>query len=315
MKRPHYFFTLLFVGALLSSTGCIPGFQQSDSMNNLIDSKGRPTADLLSLLAQTNIVHDGTLKGIVAATQKVQPEGWIRAPGKERWEIDELFPEQRKEIFVQFDRMNMLEAISPKSMQYDYVILPGATISRVRARLAFLLDLWHHGVRFDQIIVLGGKRPLDANLESEQIMFAPTTSDTTLSLKENWHPAQMPTTELEMMEMVYNQTQLPEAFARIPILFVDSPMKQKADGTWTRPSRQDTIESWLALNPKPGSVLIISNQPFIGYDDTVFRSFVPDPFCVQVVGPKAGQSVLTAVILDSLARTLYTELSRIQKQQ
>ncbi len=159
------------------------------------------------------------------------------------------------------------------------------------------------------MIVLGGLRPLDPAIETEHDLLNPDILG--LSLRTDWHaPAQLPTTESEMMRFVFDQTDLP--FDRNIITFIDTPMQTKADGSLTRPTTADTVHSWLAQDPVPGSCLAISNQPFVCYQDTVIRTYLKDlhsKFSIETVGEGVSESerndLKIAVTLDAIARWLY----------
>ncbi len=101
----------------------------------ILDSKGNPSLALLDLLDATNIQHDGTLAGIVKATQFKQNEGgWLRTPDKERWEMKEIFPEKRVQLMTIFDKLGMIQEIEPT---HHYTIM---LLFLVRWYIVFVLD-------------------------------------------------------------------------------------------------------------------------------------------------------------------------------
>lgn len=244
-----------------------------------------------------------TLQQLVDATQKE----WLRKPGSERWQIEEKFPELRTKIIGALDEIGLFTEIKPSDKKYSYCLILGATVQRVRTRLAYAIALYNAGIHFDRIIFLGGQRPLDANIESAAMLVDPANGE--LSIRADWQqPAPLPTTEYGMMKLVYDQADMPAAFASIPVTFIDSPMQQKPDGTLARPTTGDTIKDWLATEPKTGSCLFISNQPYVGYQDAVARTFMPATFGVETVGPRVDKDdELVAVLLDTMARWLYQE--------
>lgn len=256
---------------------------------------------LKNLLQETNIVYDQTFDHMVAATQQEQPTGWLRPRGKERWEIAEIFAEKRTILFKQFDQLGMLAQISPTKKQYDYVLFLGATLSRVRLRLQYLFDLWENGVRFKSIVILAGQRPLDQKIEP---LSAITNAHNGIcTFKEDWTLSAIPTTEIDMIKVVFEQTQLPKEWHNIPLIFINTPMKQTATGL-QRPTTEDTILAWMTQKPTPGSLLAISSQPHINYQDLVVRNYIPSSFSLETVGP-AEQSSTIAILLDATTRWLY----------
>jgi len=274
----------------------------------LINTHHNPTLALLKILEATNIKHDGTLSTIVTETQK----GWLRTAGKERWENQSVFT-LRNEISSQLlEDLFLTQIIEPSCKHYNYAILLGATVHAIRNRLTYLISLCNKGTHFDSIIVLTGKRPLDKNIENEQALLQ--NSSPAFPFKENWQlNGPLPQTETEMIKLVFDQTNLPVELNTIPLIFIDTPMQQKENGI-TRPNTQDTILEWIKLcNPSAGSILAISNQPFVGYQDAVLRSSLPKEFIIETVGNAYSANQNIATILDSLARWIYNENQYIQK--
>lgn len=284
---------LAFILSIVSLSAIIIGgvrFMDKPLYTAILDSEQKPSDLLLEILSLTHIPHDGTLKNIVELTQNQQPVGFIRPLGKERWEIDDIHEDNRLAILKTFEKMGVLDALYPVDMHYDYGIVHGATLDRSQSRMLFLIELHNKGIKFDNIIVLSGKRILTED-ERKRLNYA----------AEN---------EYEMVKIVWSQLDIPEKLKQIPITFVDSPMIEK-DGVVTRPTTGTTIKTWLKSNPKPGSALTISNQPFCEYQDSVTRTYLPRSFQIETVGPAADQDeIRISVLLDNLARWLYQENMR-----
>ncbi len=73
-----------------------------------------------------------------------------------------------------------------------------------------------------------------------------------------------------------------------------------------RPTTGDTIKLWLTELAPQGKILAISNQPYVGYQHAVLKSFVPKELLVETVGPKTAV-VNSDIVVDNLARWLYQE--------
>ena len=218
---------------------------------------------------------------LVAETQRL----WYQS-GKERWELDARYEELRPQLWPLFEKMGLFQALKPSKNHYDYALVNGALLSSVEKRVAYLSSLCEQGIRFGQIVFLAGERPLQA-FEKEQT--SPLLS-----------------TEREMVEWVYRNSSLPKD---LPVQFVDAPMRQKADGTWTRPHRSDTILAWLTQNPKKGSCLAISNQPHAAYEQAAARRALPPSFQLETVGPALTGSPSVALILETIAKQIYSTYS------
>src|SRR5579872_5879187 len=135
-------------------------FSEKPIYPSILDSEQRPSDFLCRILELTHIEHDGTLKNIVTLTQKEQPIGFIRPRGKERWEISDIHEDKRADIIATFEQMGILDTLLPTKTHYNYVMVHGATLSRAQTRMLFLVELYNQGIRFDNIIILSGKRIL-----------------------------------------------------------------------------------------------------------------------------------------------------------
>ena len=281
----------------------LPGCFAKDQPQGLYQN-GKLSPALLEILKITNIDHDGTLPSVVEATQKA----WLRKPGTERWEIDNHYETLSSSITPQFKKLGILNEIAPTKKEYTYVAVLGALVPRVRQRLAYALEQWKKGVRFTTLVFLVGARPLEPTKESEEKLY--NVDNEFLPFRPGWtKPTTPPKTEAEMARMVFDQAILPEGFKEsVKVLFVDTPMQTTANGKLRRPNTADTMKRWLAHeDTQPGSILAISNQPYVHYQDAVLRTLLPKTFTVETVGPKASDKLHIGVILDNIARWLYQE--------
>lgn len=272
------------------------GVAKKNIQQNLVDEQGHPSVALLELLSLTNIEHDGSLVSIVEKTQKPEAE-WMRKEGSERWDIADSNVENKDQFFALFDQLNLVDVINPTQQQYDYVLLMGATYFRMKTRLQHAINLFNQGVRFDAIVLLAGARPL-TDVEKADLSEDLQDGDA------------MPTTETEAVKFLYDHAEMPADMRAISMILIDSPMKVTNTGTLTRPTTGDTVDLWMASHPTPGSCLVISNQPYVGYQDSVTKTLLPQTFTVETVGEKSEDTII-GIYLDTLARTLYQEKKRL----
>lgn len=303
-----FIFALLLI--LLPAACCKTEKPQPTDRSEYIIQNDQLTAPLQELLKVTGIEHDDTLDSVVQATQKV----WLRKPGTERWQMDNRWEELHDKVIPLFDQLGSLDAVQPSQKFYNYVLVLGATVNPVRARLAYALKLWQQGVRFDTLVFLVGARPLDPKKEPATELFA--RNNQFLPIRADWQESkQLPQTETEMARMVFDQAELPEDFKKsVKIVFVDTPMQEKLDGTHRWPNTTDTIVHWLSNATQPGSILAISNQPYVGYQHAALKMHVPKTFSIETVGPAASPKLHVGVMLDNIARWLYME-NKLQQQK
>lgn len=272
-------------------------------LHAIVDENNHPTPSLLQLFNAMHITHDNTLETILAHTKK-----WLRPSGQERWENQKTFSYTYDELSRIFTKLCLVQKINPSYQEYTYSLLFGGCLSDVRNRLYHLIQAWQMGIRFATIVVLTGKRLLDERIENANTMIHVPCA--TLSWKKNWHHVgQVPTTETEMIKLIFDQTETPKEWETMPISFVDTPTQHAEDGTVRRPNTLDTIAWWMTTDkPQPGSILAISNQPFVGYQNSVLRSVLSKNFLIDTVGDEIDANNRTvATILDSLARWIYVE--------
>ncbi len=276
---------------------------------NVLDQYGNPSQPLLDLLSELKVKHDGTLKSIVVATQKE----WLREAGKERWEVEEKYPEKKDLLIQFFENFGFVNEINAKQNKYNYALLLGATLSRVRSRLAHLIDQWGKGVRFKKLIFLSGERPLDPKLENAAFLLDTNNKD--LPFKKGWKlKGNLPKTETVMMRLVFQQTEIPKEMNAVEVMFIDTPMKKGENGALRRPTTPDTVIEWLKTNPTEGTCLVISNQPYVSYQNSVLKTILPPEFKVETIGKQMDEkSKQISVLFDTLARFLYQEQKQHNK--
>lgn len=271
---------------------------QKSLHNSIVDEQGKPTVALLQLLSLTGIEHDGSLASIVEQTQKTEA-GWMRKDGCERWHIADTNLENKSGFFDVFHKLHLIDEIAPKHQHYDYLVLMGAAYGRITSRLQYAIQLWKQGIRFDKVVILSGARAL-TDTELTALHKDYNVKDTDL----------VPVTEAELMQFVYSTMPMPAEMRQIAVTLIDAPMKKNQSGILVRPTTGDTVIEWMKLKPAAGSCLVISNQPYVGYQDSVAKALLPHDFIVETVGEKS-YDLIVGIYLDTVARNLYQEKIRL----
>lgn len=159
---------------------------------------------------------------------------------------------------------------------YDYALVLGALHGSVEMRINHIVEEWNRGIRFDTIVFLTGQRPLHVEKEKEF-----------LSLKD----------EAAMMVYVWETTNMPPELYEIPLTVVDAPPLPLRG----RPTTESTVYAWLELSPNPGSILMVSSQPYIGYQMAVLSTLLP-LFEIEGVGQEGGRTLPISVLLDTIGK-------------
>jgi hypothetical protein len=197
-----------------------------------------------------------------------------------------LTPAQRTAVLQFCSKEGFLDAVKPKHKTYEYAVVLGATVPRMQKRLAYLQKLYDSGVRFKQVVLLTGARPLDPAVET-----SPEGA-----------------TEGEAMAYLWKSMELSK---KVPWKQVDTPMIAVANGRERRPSRADTLRAWRSTSPVPGPTLLITNQPYCPYEQAVAEHILCKGFKPEAVGAKADVASLNGrVLLDNIARWIYESNKR-----
>jgi len=202
--------------------------------------------------------------------------------GKERWLLDPIYEEKLNEALPILKRLGCIDSIHAKKNYYQYALVLGSLKRHMQMRLDFLYEEWKRGVRFDEIVLLTGQRELNPERELYPEGLR-TETDLFVYLFEN-HPLKQ----------------------IAPFKVIDSPKYRQADGTLRRPDTGATVRDWKATGPKPGSVLAVSTQPFVGYQHAVLKSFLPNEFDLETIGPATGIYSM-ALYLDNFAKWMLYE--------
>lgn len=268
--------------------------------SKLFSQEGKPSRALQHILVLTGVEHDGTMSDIVKQTQQL----WLRKPGQERWDIEKTIHKNHRELWQEFRNCNLVLEMSPQQKKYDYIVFMGATVQRMQLCFNYLLSLINSGIMAELIVVLSGARPLDENIKE--------LSDLK-NITGNTHSEG--TTECEAAHTIFAYG-IPEDIAEyVAIEYINAPMKLDKDGTSARPTTDDTLIAWKKTNPKPGSCLIISNQPYGQRQELVVQHLLSHDFITDVASSKCDvYETEIAVVLDELARLMYQEHAILSKK-
>jgi hypothetical protein len=278
----------------------------------IIKKDGSYSNALREIIKKYGLSTDETLTDLVEKTQKSQADGgWIRQPGKERWEIEKMDVGNATWHFECFTGLGLIDEVKPLKKQYRYALVFGATVQGMRLRFAYLLELIEtQGIEVETIVFLVGKRKRSDAVEGADILY--TQEHSILPFSDQWQrPDMLPETETDLARLIIEQTALPDSIKN-NIIVIDAPCHVHADGTITRPNTEDTVHAWLSQNPTAGTILCISNQPHIDRQLFVIQKLLPE-WNIECVGPAVKSNDFNiAILFDSLARSLW-ELDKIRK--
>ncbi|HLB40758.1 MAG TPA: hypothetical protein VJJ83_03130, partial [Candidatus Babeliales bacterium] len=190
----------------------------------------------------------------------------LRDEKSERWHtqaattVRARMQTERAGIMADLKQLGLINEVPPAKNKYTYALVMGATISTVKQRLEYLTKLLQAGYVFDNIVLLGGERPLNPN---ELTKLAELTAPATI------------TTEATAMQFIYDAE---PTLKQHQVLLINAPMTKKADGTLVRPNTDDTVIAFAKSAPAvahPGACLVISNNPYIIRQTAVVKRLLP----------------------------------------
>lgn len=237
--------------------------------------------DFIDLLKITNCIDvplaNPTYQDLVELTQ----EKWLRPLGRERWDLTDtdLFKEKRNEILSIVEKLGFIKEIRPSGKAYEAVLLLSASDINLIKRINYLTQLMFSGIHYKKVYFLTGGIVMlhDDNYFHE------------LNLKTN--------TDTELIETLYKQSPL----SKLDVEVISIKAKKKRP----RPNTEDTIRAWVEKNTQEKKLLVISNQPFVLYQDKVIKRVLGDLHHVETVGDQIEPLVKIAVLLDTIARYFY----------
>lgn len=277
----------------------------------LFDKNHRPNSTLLQLLELVGMENPNE-KSIGEINDWAQ-KNLLRQ--NERWdEQSDRFEKLKPIIKPLLKELGFVEAVLPNDQEYQGAIVHGSLLAGVRLRLHYLVEQWNQGIRFSTLYFLSGERPLEAERENEQTL----TNDhgSPLKIKDGWILTKIPNTECEMIQLVWEQSEIPQKMHEIPVHFINAPMKiDQTTGKWMRPNTNDTVKVWLKTLPTEGSYLAVTNAPYIIRQDLVIQATAPSTYSFDTIGSSADENEKMLVFLDEVARCIYQTQQNITKEQ
>ncbi len=224
----------------------------------------------------------------------------------ERWqEQTTRFEELKPKLKPLLIELRFVDSMPPHFQEYQGAIVHGALLSRVRLRLHYLIEQWKQGIRFSTLYFLSGERPLEPQEKNKESFIQ--DDDSPLKIRKGWHFSEVPKTECEMIQLVWNQSEIPSDMREeVEVHFINAPMKEDIkSGKLMRPTTEDTVKAWLKTEPIPGRYLAVTNAPYINRQDIVMRAIAPDEYGFDTVGSSASEQEKMAIFLDELARYIF----------
>lgn len=217
-------------------------------------------------------------------------EHFLRPKGVER---NNIIPHKLEPLYEKlepyFESMKMIEAIQPQG-RYEYLCFNGQSLAQMRRQMEFITK-HKKSISYDKIVFAAGERKI-SNIDEGDPLYGrddvKLETDGAQLLLNQYFPG-------ENGEVVHATT----------------------EGTnFVRPNTHSTIVEWLKSKPEPGSILMVSNNPFIGYQYLIWFKTLAEFGWFEKGGSleMCGDSIRkyrknkVAVVLDNIGRELNVEI-------
>lgn len=320
--------SLVFFTFILLFSGCTP--------NSSLSEQEKLLSSIKKLFKVLDLPTDDSLIQMNEIAQKEL----LRKPGQERWDMDkEAYNDKKEQILPILDEIGLLQEKKPSGQDYDYILIQGALVKRMRDRLAYLQKIWislsPQTRKKAKIVFLTGARSLEPTQESVEVLLNESLSP--VPFRTEWTPpANLPQTEKEAAEFVWDQIiadpELRQKRVQGDVLFVNAPLLGDPP---RRPTAADTISFWIDSPQNTNALgeeytqfwdssvpldkaryLVISNNPFILFQHKVVQNSLRKKgitnAIIVTVGPAADPTLPLSVHLDNVARILYEEVASLK---
>jgi hypothetical protein len=259
--------------------------------NSLLDKDGNPTPPLRDLIDKIG----GDRRWSTEEINDFLQEKFFSKECGERWKIEKLIDDERwPELEPIFASLGMINPVKPLADHYHYVVCMGQSVPMMRMQLQFVKNLQTAGLlNFKRIVFLCSNRTLNGQFEGTDPVYLRAEHESAAA------------------KVLLNEY-FPRRSTPWTVITVSTSGKSKHINT------QDTICQWLKTRPRISSVLMVSNNPFIPYQFETFYGELQRQgwfqrggsldFCGNSIVQKYSENNRTSIMLDNVARTLYTEI-------
>lgn len=269
---------------------------------------GAPVAELLELAAKHQLEVS---PGMSPAELSEQMQGrWVRKTAHQ-YQVPPGPPDATDFSLLRY--LGMVDEFDLVEGRFDGALVLGALVTAVRKRLALLKSVCERtevAVEVNLVYLLGGTRPLDSVKERPAVLCSPSAE---IGFKPDWVPKERQiclSTESEMMQLVFDQSLLPEGWTGVTVRTGHQP---DGIGGTRVPNTEDTVRRWIATyTSNPGRYLVVSSQPFLQRQllnvQGAARSLGLQGFEFEGIGYAAPATIPLKTYLDEVARLLFEEV-------
>lgn len=225
---------------------------------------------------------DEVASDVLTLIQDTQAKFIVRKGTQERWEVQPLawMNQETDKILADLKTLGLTTEVAPISQKVDAICILGATRKSMSIRVRYAESLLYNGWETHALILLAGERPASKDVDGTEAELAAIAADRGL---KDWHAL----TETHLLEDLFAHSPLRKAKLKtnLKTYVIDT-----LAGDLSRPTTQTTVLAlleWLKTKPEIKTILLISNQPHVAYQEVIIRSIFKDQdsaVAFQVVG-------------------------------
>ncbi len=265
--------------------------EQKSAMQDLLQQSSIIPSDQ-SLLAAfpPRSTKDQLALDILTMVKGTQSNLSMRVGTKERWEMQsaEWMTENKTHNIQNLKILGFINAIVPVMKKAEALCILGATGPTMLSRIEYANSLLESGLKASSVILLTGERYVNTSVDGTEEELAEIADKFALS---SWREV----TETHLMQDLYNQSDLHDKGLTLHV--IDTPRQDLP-----RPTTQTTaleLVSWLKLHDEIQSIIFISNQPHVKYQNCIIDTVFNEQGCDmphEVVGASADIDQVQSII-------------------
>ncbi len=239
------------------------------------------------------------MRDILTFIEKTQEKFIVRKGLQERWEVEALpwMTQNKGEILDDLRTLGFIEEIEPTHKHVDAICILGATWKTMLRQFQYTHCLLKSGVTAPSLIFLGGERYVTVGVDGTEEELSALAAKLGVS---DWRQL----TEAHLMTELYTTSKIKNQ--KITPYFINTPK-----GDLPRPTTQTTMMeliTWLKHHPEIKSLLFVSPQPHVKYQEAIIQSIFADQhkaLSFHVVGPGVTNSQNMKPLIEGLGSYLW----------
>lgn len=279
--------------SIIKSAGIIPDKDSLQSFYNKNQNKENFTNDLANLISN------------------IQEKLIIRSGKQERWETKELewMSSDQEEKIEKLKTLGFIEKIIPENKSPDAICILGAAKFRMQDRIDYAEFLTKNNfVTTKNIILLSGERYVTVNIDASEEELRKIAQEYNIEDFNNL-------TETHLIRHIYSKSDLSK-IKDIGLTVIDTPRRELP-----RPTTHTTVRElmkWLEQNPQIRTILFVSNQPHVKYQQAIIEAIFAEDKNItvkyEVVGSAAQTNQIKA-ILEGMGSYIWAKTPFILKRE